>query len=60
MKAATAIRTFFNDGPVCDKNIFYPKVSVAEIKEFKDACSDTEYRELARQAAELLGEKLDE
>lgn len=56
MKAATALRTFFNNGPVCNESMTYPTLNVKEIRDFKVACGDEEYFELAEQAATLLGE----
>ena len=59
MSPATAIRTFFNNGPTCNPAMQYHPVTVKEIKDFKDVCTPEEYLELAGQAAKLLGETLD-
>ena len=60
MKAANSIMTFMNKGPRIRDDIDYPRVSVAEIKAFKNACTPEEYRLLAGQACMLLGETLED
>ena len=47
MKASAAIRQFMNTPG-------YDKVTVAEIKALKKACSPEEYEELGRQACKLM------
>lgn len=59
MKGAKALREFFNKGPECNPELMYPAVSVTELREFKLACTDDEYREMAAQACELIGETFD-
>ena len=59
MKAAAAIRKFFNNGPCIDSLITYPPVSVTEIRDFKLAMEPEEWQELARQACDLMGETLE-
>ena len=56
MKSATAIQKFLN-APGLNPEMSYPRVTVAEIKQFKDSCSPAEWAEFGRQACELLGEK---
>jgi hypothetical protein len=58
MKPSASIITFFKT-PGFDPTTMYQPLTVAELKEFKMACSEEEYLELARQAAEELGEKLE-
>lgn len=59
MKAATAIMTFMNKGPVSDPDCSYQKCVVSEIKEFKDSMPIKEYYDLAGQACLLLGTELE-
>jgi len=59
MKAAAAIKEFLNRD---DRNIGYlyqRKISVRELKEFREACTDNEFQEFGKQAAELIGEKFE-
>ena len=47
MKAATAIKKFTG-------------ANVTEIKEFKIACTPEEWKELGKQACEIMGEEFEE
>lgn len=51
MKAATAIRTFINKNT--DEQ---SKVSMQELREFRDACTKEEWASFGMQACKLLGE----
>ena len=56
MKAASAIQKFFR-APGTRKDEIYMNATVSEIKEFKKACTDSEWQRLGKQACEILGEK---
>ena len=53
MKATTAIMTFMNTKG-------YERVSVKEMKEFKDFCSPLEFQKYGKQACEALEEDFTE
>lgn len=59
MKTATAIKKFM-DVPGFNPDMNYEKASAKEIKEFKDTCSEVEWKEFGRQACEVLGETFEE
>jgi len=59
MKAAAAIIKFIGlPGHNSDMN--YHKAPVAEIKNFKQACTPEEWQEFGRQACEAMGETFEE
>ena len=58
MKASSAIKKFL-EAPGNRSDMVYPKVSVSEIKECKEACSEQEWQDLGVQAAEALGVELE-
>ena len=53
LKPASALRKFLQTD-CCDTGRMYPPVSVTEIKEFKEACTEGEYAELGQQAIDHL------
>jgi hypothetical protein len=53
MKAANAIRQFMNQGV---KEGLYSTVTVSEIKDFKEVCTDQEWQEFGKQACAIMGE----
>ena len=60
MKSANAIMQFFNKGPTCNHEMFYPPISVRELKDMKESCDLEEYHELGKQACLLLGFEFEE
>lgn len=59
MKPAAAIMHFFNKHPGHDLGTRYPHLNVKELREFKNNCDPDEYVELAKQACDIMGEKLE-
>lgn len=59
MKSSTAIKKFL-DMQGYNLTMHYPKVGIAEIKEFKVSCDEAEWREFGKQACGAIGEEWEE
>lgn len=53
LKPATAIRNFLSTD-CCNTGRNYPRVAVKEIQELKESCSQEEYEQMGKDAAEHL------